>query len=106
MKTKRAISRRGFLATTGMAQAGSLFAIPDVVGFFQNMSENRTIALVGSGIRGITFLGDNLVENYSDLLEIKGLCDINPERLEYGRKFIEVDCPTFTDHEPMTKRPV
>ncbi len=103
MKTKQAISRRGFLATTGMATAGSLFAGPEVAGFFHNIMEKRTIALVGTGIRGITFWGKNLTENYADMLEFVGLCDINPGRLEYGKNFIGADCPTFTDFDQMMK---
>lgn len=60
-------------------------------------STKKRIALVGTGIRGTSFWGRNLVENYSDILEFVGLCDINPGRLEYGKKYIGVDCPTFTD---------
>ncbi len=64
-------------------------------------SNKKRIALVGTGIRGTSFWGRNLVKNYSDILEFVGLCDINPGRLEYGKKYIGVDCPTFTDFTEM-----
>jgi predicted dehydrogenase len=65
------------------------------------------IALVGTGIRGTTFWGKRLMEQYSDILEFVGLCDINPGRMEYAKKYIGASCPTFTDFEKMiqTVRP-
>jgi len=59
------------------------------------------IVLVGTGVRGTSFSGKRLVDQYSDLLEFVGLCDINPGRLEYGRKYMGVKCPVFTDFEQM-----
>jgi predicted dehydrogenase len=56
---------------------------------------------VGTGIRGSTFWGKRIVENYSDLAEFVGLCDINPGRVEFVKKYMGVDCPTFTDFELM-----
>ena len=35
------------------------------------------VALVGTGIRGISFWGKRLVDQYSDILEFVGLCDKN-----------------------------
>jgi len=59
------------------------------------------IVMVGTGIRGIGFWGRRLMENYSDILEFVGLCDINPGRLEYALQFIGVKCPTYTNFEKM-----
>ena len=61
------------------------------------------IALIGTGIRGITFWGKRLVDEYSDILEFVGLCDINPGRLAYGKTYIGATCPTFTDFEKMVE---
>jgi len=59
------------------------------------------VALIGTGIRGITFWGKRLVDEYFDILEFVGLSDINPGRLEYGKKYIGTSCPTFSNFEEM-----
>jgi predicted dehydrogenase len=61
------------------------------------------VALVGTGIRGTSMWGRDVVQDYPDAVEFVGLCDINPGRLEYGRQYIGVDCPTFTDFEVMIR---
>ena len=66
-------------------------------------SKKLKVALVGTGIRGTSFWGKRLVDEYSDILEFVGLSDINPGRLAYGKKYIGADCPTFTDFESMIK---
>ncbi len=50
---------------------------------------------MGTGIRGVTFWGKRLADNYSDILEFVGLCDINPGRVEFARDYIGVSCPTY-----------
>ncbi len=59
------------------------------------------VALVGTGIRGISFWGRRLVREYSDILEFVGLCDNNPGRLQFGKEYIGTDCPTFANFENM-----
>ncbi|MDX1642684.1 MAG: hypothetical protein R3220_13365, partial [Balneolaceae bacterium] len=100
---KNQYTRKEFLRSTGAAIGGTLLAAPA----FSKMSSNvnlfqkRRVALVGTGIRGITFWGRTIRERYGDLLEFVGLCDINPGRLDYGKQFIGADCPTFTDFDEM-----
>tara|TARA_R110000868_G_scaffold99016_1_gene272542 strand:+ start:1816 stop:3174 length:1359 start_codon:yes stop_codon:yes gene_type:complete len=62
------------------------------------------IVLVGTGIRGTSFWGKRLVEEYADILEFVGLSDINPGRLAFGKKFIGTNCPTFTDFNEMLSK--
>ncbi len=57
--------------------------------------------MVGTGIRGTTFWGKRIMDQYADILEFVGFCDINPGRLEYARKYIGADVPTFTNFEEM-----
>ena len=59
------------------------------------------VVLVGTGVRGTSFWGKRLVEQYSDILEFVGLCDINPGRLEYAKKYMNVKCPMYTEFEKM-----
>ncbi len=58
-------------------------------------------ALVGAGSRGSSLWGKTLVEKYGDVLEFAGLCDINPKRVEYAKRYLGVSCPTFTDFDAM-----
>ena len=91
-------SRRQFLASVGMLAAGSLMSAPiKTFGFERKVK----MCLVGTGIRGTSFWGKRLVEEYADLLEFVGLCDINPGRLAYAQEYMGVSCPTYTDFEQM-----
>jgi predicted dehydrogenase len=91
-------SRRKFLTSISMLAAST--ALP-LHAFDFGTSKKLKIALIGTGIRGITFWGKRLMEEYSELLEFVGLCDINPSRVEYGKNYIGAACPTFTDFEKM-----
>ena len=41
------------------------------------------------------------MEQYSDIIEFVGLCDINPGRLEFGKEYIGAKCPVFTEFDEM-----
>lgn len=100
------MSRRHFLSFVSMLVAGCAIQSPQAV--MKGLEGRKLrVALIGTGVRGISFWGRRLVEQYPDLLEFVGLCDKNPGRLEYGRQYIGVTCPTFTDFEMMveTTRP-
>lgn len=96
------MNRRQFLTTTGATVAGSLLVNPVQSGIpFIAPSAKKRVALVGTGIRGITFWGKSVVENYSDIIEYVGICDINPGRLEFAKNYMGVNCPTFTNFDEM-----
>lgn len=95
-------SRRKFLTSASMLAAG--MTLPVSAFSFGLNNKKLRIVLVGTGVRGIGFWGKRLVEQFSDILEFVGLCDINPGRLKYGREYIGVSCPTFTDFDKMIKR--
>lgn len=67
---------------------------------FGNLKKLK-IVLVGTGIRGTSFWGKRLKEQYDDILEFVGLCDINAGRLAFGKQYIGVSCATFNDFEKM-----
>lgn len=92
-------SRRVFLKSIGMLAASS--ALPLNAFAFGKGEEKLKVTLVGTGSRGSSFWGRRLVGKYSDILEFVGLCDKNPGRLAYAKKFIGVSCPTFLDFEQM-----
>lgn len=61
------------------------------------------VVLVGTGVRGISFWGKRLVEQYPQKLSFVGLCDINPGRVKFAREYMGVSCPTFTDFDLMLR---
>ena len=67
---KNMVSRRGFVRTTGVSVAGSMIISPALGNVLSNAKGKKKIALVGTGIRGITFWGKFLNEEYSDVVEI------------------------------------
>jgi predicted dehydrogenase len=94
------MKRRHFIQNTGAALAGSMLVPP--LSFAQPQNKMR-VAMVGTGIRGITFWGKALLNAHSQNVEFVGLCDINPGRLAYAQKEIAPKCPTFADFEKMMK---
>ena len=98
MADDSAVTRREFIAASGTVAAALIagrgaWAAPS--------SPKRRVALVGTGIRGTTMWGKDIVARYSDVMEFVGLCDVNPLRVETGKRVLGVSCPTFTSLEPM-----
>jgi predicted dehydrogenase len=92
--TTSKLSRRDFIAASS---ASALFASTPVF----SAGRKRRVALVGTGIRGMRFWGKYLNDNYNDVVDYVGLCDINPGRLEYARDYMGVDCPAYADFDAM-----
>lgn len=78
-------------------------SVMPITRFDFGLNEKLKVALVGTGIRGITFWGKRLVDEYSDILEFVGLCDINQGRLSFGKEYIGANCPTFKDFNIMIR---
>ncbi|GAB3009213.1 Gfo/Idh/MocA family oxidoreductase [Cyclobacterium sp. 1_MG-2023] len=97
MKT---INRRKFIQNTGLLTASGLLA--PSFGYGHKKQKSRVV-LVGTGGRGIGMWGAPVQEEYNDILEFVGLCDINPGRVAYAKKKMKVDCPVYTDFDKMMK---
>ncbi len=100
------MDRRKFITRTGAAAAGSLFinpvtAMTPPAGY---TGTRKRLGLVGTGVRGIGMFGRDLLRDYSDYVELVGLCDINPGRLRVASEAIGAGCPTFTSLEEMIRR--
>lgn len=93
------ITRRNFVKNTGLVIAGSSISQPLSSLFAQN--NKKRIAIVGTGHRGTGMFGKKLLSGYSEYVEIVGLCDINPGRLQFALKEIGIKCPLFTDFDKM-----
>jgi len=78
------LNRRAFLGTSGAFVASSLMASP-LASYALSSGEKIKVVLVGTGVRGTSFWGKTLVQDFPDILEFVGICDINPGRLEYAR---------------------
>jgi predicted dehydrogenase len=88
------LTRRDFVAAS---TASALFAASPAFA----AGGKRQVALVGTGSRGTGFWGKYLNDNYNDVIDYVGLCDINPGRLDYALDHMGVDCPVFTDFDAM-----
>jgi predicted dehydrogenase len=95
--SNQGVTRREFVATTSAATVGALAAANTVVPAQAKMR----YAIVGTGVRGIGMWGTPIAERYSDAVDFVGLCDINPLRVEVGKRRIGVACPTFTSLDDM-----
>ena len=93
------LNRREFLLTTGATMAAPAIAGTSAQG--QEKGPRERLALVGTGSRGSTMWGRNLLEDCGDLVEIVGLCDINSKRAAASQKFIGIDAPLFVDFDQM-----
>lgn len=93
-------TRRDFLKSVSMLTASMALPLSSF-GFGLENNRRLKVALIGTGIRGTSFWGKRLVDEYSDVIEFVGLCDNNPGRLAYGKKYIGAKCPTFSDFEKM-----
>ncbi|HEY7783941.1 MAG TPA: Gfo/Idh/MocA family oxidoreductase, partial [Pyrinomonadaceae bacterium] len=94
------LSRREFVKTAGTAAVASV-VLTDTTLARVSAPAKRRYAIVGTGDRSIGMWGAPLVQNYSDVLEVVGLCDINPKRAAVAKKLIGATCPTFTNFDQM-----
>ncbi len=92
------LSRRKFLASVSMLAAGCAVSTPT---HLTQSGKKLRVALVGTGVRGTSFWGKRLVDQYSDIIEFVGLSDINPGRLAYAKDYMGVSCSTYLDFDDM-----
>lgn len=93
------LNRRKFIEALGMLAAGTIVTAPaKALGFY---GRKLKVTLVGVGVRGTSFWGKRLVDQYPDILEFVGLADTNAGRLEYAKKYMGVNCPVYTNFDKM-----
>lgn len=97
------MERRTFLQNTGSALAGTLLT-DNLLAAALAPAKKKRVAMVGTGHRGLGMWGTEVLKEHGDHMEFVGLCDINPGRVETGRKMLGVKCPTFTDFDKMMKQ--
>lgn len=104
-KKKNELSRRKFL-TSSVGAAMGVVTLPLLkTGYLWGKPAGKKlkVALVGTGVRGCSTWGRTLIKKYNDVLEMVGLCDINPKRMEYAKSYMGATCPTYINFEKMIK---
>ncbi|MGC4102578.1 Gfo/Idh/MocA family protein [Ferruginibacter sp.] len=97
-------SRRKFIAATGTVLAGSVLLNEAVAGTASLFTgKKKRYAMVGTGHRGSSMWGVDVLRDYSDYVEFVGLCDKNAGRVETVKKMMGINCPTFTNFEEMMR---
>jgi len=104
------MDRRKFITTSTVAAAGAILSSIPGISAAKNdklkgtvLPKKKRIALIGTGSRGTSMWGIDVIKDYSDYVEYVGLCDINPGRVEAAKKYMGATCKTFTDFEIMMK---
>jgi len=67
-------------------------------------SKKLKIAIVGTGSRGSYTWGKTVLEDFGDVVDIVGLCDINRKRVEVARQLIGTSAPSFVDFDEMVRQ--
>jgi predicted dehydrogenase len=94
------IDRRQFCRSSSMGILGAALSSP--LGALAAPARTR-VAVVGTGIRGSTTWGTNLIRDVGELVEMVGLCDVNPDRVKVAQRWMGGRIPTFTDFEEMIR---
>ena len=100
MTTSEGVTRREFVSVVGGAAVGAAVAGSPALA----AQKKRRYAIVGTGVRAVGMWGRPVAQEYGDVVEFVGLCDINPLRAEAAKKQIGVSCPTFSDFDDMVTR--
>ena len=103
MSDSNRLNRRDFVKTAGTAAAASL-VLGGGGALASPQTKRRRYALIGTGVRGSSMWGSDLVKKYSDVLEFVGLADTNPKRMAAAKELMGVDCPTFNSFEELAER--
>jgi predicted dehydrogenase len=92
---RRKFIKQGGTVVAGSVLSSSLLATP--------AGTKKRVAMVGTGHRGTSMWGVEVLKEHSNVMEFVGLCDINPGRVETAKKMMNLSCPTYTDFDKMMK---
>jgi predicted dehydrogenase len=96
------VSRRSFMieGSAGLASAAVALSSSSMA----QSTKKLRVAVVGTGNRGSHTWGSRVIEDYSDFVEIVGLCDINGKRAKIAKEIMGTSAPTFVDFDEMVKK--
>jgi len=95
------LTRRSFIASGSAALASAAVSVSGV-SVVQGPGKLR-VAIVGTGSRGSQTWGSRVIEDYSDVVEFVGLCDINGKRAKIAQEMMGTTAPTFVDFDEMVR---
>jgi predicted dehydrogenase len=93
--------RRKFIKQTGTVAAAAMLS--ETVLASASAFAKKRVAMVGTGHRGTSMWGTDVLEEHSERMEFVGLCDKNPGRVETAKKIMKVNCATYTNLDKMLK---
>jgi predicted dehydrogenase len=93
--TRDAIDRRTFVQKGLRVSAATAAASLAMRHASLAAPRKRKLVIVGTGSRGSGTWGRTLLEHHGEYVDIVGLCDVNPKRAAYARKYIGVDVPVY-----------
>ena len=96
------MERRKFLGYT--AAAGASLMLHPFESFAIPAGAKLKLAQVGTGARGTGFWGKSMLDTFGEIVELVGISDINPGRLDFAKKLYKTDCPTFTSFDEMLQK--
>jgi predicted dehydrogenase len=95
------LTRRAWIIGTGSGTAATLAPLAAARGGGLAQSGRALrLAQIGTGGRGLHWASD-IVRNYSGVVQIVGLCDINPKRVEVAKELAGSSAPTFVEFDRM-----
>lgn len=95
------MQRRKFIKQTGTVVSASL--ISDTLLASGLTLAKKRIAMVGTGIRGTSMWGTELIKEFADTVEFVGLCDKNIGRVATAKRIMKLNCPTYVDIDALLK---
>jgi predicted dehydrogenase len=111
MTKKSKINRRGFLATAGAAAAAPMFIPSRALGGEGKPGANDqlTVALIGSGGRGMSLMGEIWRSELRPYVNYAGFCDVDDRRLgsaikQAAKRFNAPDAKPYRDYRYVLER--
>lgn len=93
------MERRTFVKTTSIA--GAALLLDPLQSFSTPIDGKIKLAQVGLGHRGSGFWGEELLKNFSDVVEFVGLHDINPGRAARAKEIYKTNATIFSSYDEM-----
>ena len=100
---KSNLSRRQFVVKSSLAIAAASLMPSSVVSANDGPNKKTKVVLVGTGSRGSSSWGKELVGPYGEYVTLVGLCDSNSKRVEVAKEIIGTKAMTYhsTDFDRM-----
>ena len=77
--------RRNFIQQSGSLLAGTVLAGNAIANDSFLPVAKTCVAMVGTGVRGLGMWGKPVLEEFGEVVEFVGLCDINPGRYKRAK---------------------